>query len=344
MSGELETVNSLAGYFVEMPDDQPYYQFPIMGERIAEDYPVELDVDENWIPYFIPESQHPNEAFPQEVLDHMTALYSEHWFMICRDGELIIKSPCPDAVEGFDCYHLRYGAMYKVVMSSAMTFTWNNPMENGAAATPGLPQTSENFPYELKKDYIPLVVEGIENGQDIVEIGVVQNNEYIGAELVGGYPINLRVYAGDLNDISFEVITSGDPLGKPVDKGKAHLTLGIRNKRTESGITFAELGQADQLIIEAPEIFSPVQTYPNPFNPGTNIRYHLNRSSFVELNIFDLQGRQITTLLSGQLQQGPYSATWNGTDDTGNSVSSGVYFYRLHGADDIIQSKIMFLK
>ncbi len=68
---------------------------------------------------------------------------------------------------------------------------------------------------------------------------------------------------------------------------------------------------------------------PNPFNPKTEIRYALAESGAVELAVYDLSGRRINTLLSGQQSAGTHSVVWNGDDASGRAVASGIYFARL---------------
>ncbi len=70
---------------------------------------------------------------------------------------------------------------------------------------------------------------------------------------------------------------------------------------------------------------------PNPFNGSTQIHFELSGSSDYELEIFDIRGRRVTTL-GGQGQAGVNTIPWNGRDDQGEKVSSGVYFYRLESA------------
>ena len=67
------------------------------------------------------------------------------------------------------------------------------------------------------------------------------------------------------------------------------------------------------------------QNYPNPFNPETTITYDLIRNGYVELTIVDLLGRRIRTLLDEEKGAGRYQVTWNGLDDHGNQVASGIY-------------------
>ncbi|MBU8869704.1 MAG: T9SS type A sorting domain-containing protein [Gemmatimonadales bacterium] len=83
--------------------------------------------------------------------------------------------------------------------------------------------------------------------------------------------------------------------------------------------------------------------YPNPFNPGTAICFESPGSVVVDLDVFDSAGRLVRTLLSGELaKQGQNEIFWNGRDDGGGLVSSGVYFYRLE-AETFSQTKRMIL-
>ncbi|MGH1365936.1 MAG: choice-of-anchor B family protein [Calditrichia bacterium] len=75
--------------------------------------------------------------------------------------------------------------------------------------------------------------------------------------------------------------------------------------------------------------FTLTQNYPNPFNPATEIRYYLPRSERVQLTVFDLLGRQIASLVDATQPAGWHISRWDGLDNYGNEVTSGVYLYRL---------------
>jgi len=84
------------------------------------------------------------------------------------------------------------------------------------------------------------------------------------------------------------------------------------------------------------------QNYPNPFNPETRIEFSLPQTSFVTIDVFDILGKRIRRLVHERLSAGHKIVTWDGRDDSGQSVSSGVYFYRIV-ADDFAESKKMIL-
>ncbi len=86
------------------------------------------------------------------------------------------------------------------------------------------------------------------------------------------------------------------------------------------------------------------QNYPNPFNPETKIDFSLSLPSHVRLEIFDILGRGVTTLVDERLGAGGYSAVWRGIDRSGAPVASGVYFYRLVTDQGTRQEKMTLLR
>jgi hypothetical protein len=88
--------------------------------------------------------------------------------------------------------------------------------------------------------------------------------------------------------------------------------------------------------------FSLKQNYPNPFNPNTTIEYNISEPSSVRLKIFNIQGKEIATLINSEHSPGNYSVNWNGQDRFGRPVASGTYIYQIT-AGDYRESKRMIL-
>ena len=78
-----------------------------------------------------------------------------------------------------------------------------------------------------------------------------------------------------------------------------------------------------------PQGFALGQNYPNPFNPGTVIPYELAADSYVQLEVLNVLGQHVATLVDGEQAAGSYRVRWDGTDAAGGAVSAGVYLYRL---------------
>jgi len=108
-------------------------------------------------------------------------------------------------------------------------------------------------------------------------------------------------------------------------------------------------GVADpvSIISEAPALpnhFSLSQNYPNPFNPSTSIRFGLADKSAVSLVIYDIQGRQVKSLFTGIKAAGWHEQNWNGMDDAGQVVATGVYFTRLQSEAFTKTIKMLLIK
>jgi hypothetical protein len=83
------------------------------------------------------------------------------------------------------------------------------------------------------------------------------------------------------------------------------------------------------------------QNYPNPFNPSTVIKYSIEKAGQVYLKVYDLLGREVSTLVDEHQVAGTYTVTFN---TTGQSFSSGVYFYRLESGSFVATHKLILLK
>ena len=93
-----------------------------------------------------------------------------------------------------------------------------------------------------------------------------------------------------------------------------------------------------------PVEFSLSQNYPNPFNPYTNFRFTLAKPGRVKIEIFNIVGQRVRTLVDEQMKAGVYLADWDGKDERGNSVSSGIYFYRMEAGDFSDMKKMLLVK
>ena len=91
-------------------------------------------------------------------------------------------------------------------------------------------------------------------------------------------------------------------------------------------LTVTEVSAVGDVLPNAPIFTGAV---PNPFNPRTELRFTLPTRANVSLEIYDVRGRRVRTLLSDWLEAGPQTAIWNGQTDQGRSASSGRYFARL---------------
>jgi hypothetical protein len=103
--------------------------------------------------------------------------------------------------------------------------------------------------------------------------------------------------------------------------------------------------QTDVNPVAGPRLeFALAQNMPNPFGKGTSIEYVVPEPALVSLQVFDVNGRLIRTLVRGAVERGSHRIQWDGRDSQGSVLSSGVYFYRLENGDKTITKKSVLLR
>ncbi len=162
---------------------------------------------------------------------------------------------------------------------------------------------NRSFEGELQWDYN-------EDGARYVFIARVEDNRY--------YPLNTR-FDENTKRLFAHVNISGKYLLLKSLSGKENITTDL------------------------PGSFTLAQNYPNPFNPQTTIKFALPRNETVRLEIFNMLGQKVRTLINAELSAGYHRFIWNGKNTLGEPVSSGIYFYRLQAGDAFVKIKKMTL-
>ncbi|MEJ2627191.1 MAG: chitobiase/beta-hexosaminidase C-terminal domain-containing protein [bacterium] len=118
----------------------------------------------------------------------------------------------------------------------------------------------------------------------------------------------------------------------PSNVGTAHYIIDLSTEIESEG------------LIDFPYFNTLLQNYPNPFNPITTIRFGIPKKDKVTIKIYDILGREIITLVEKNFQAGWYNIIWDGTDNKGRKIDSGLYIYILKAGDFIKVRKLLFLK
>jgi len=127
------------------------------------------------------------------------------------------------------------------------------------------------------------------------------------------------------------------------DDGAATLATGRAIKfTTDPPDSYDSTGVEDDAVIPMSVVLLGNQ--PNPFNPVTTVAFGMPAAGEVEIAVYDVAGRHVRTLLSGEKGPGYHSVVWDGTSDAGEKVASGVYFARLTAMDEEHQAKMVLLK
>jgi subtilisin family serine protease len=114
----------------------------------------------------------------------------------------------------------------------------------------------------------------------------------------------------------------------------------VLNVSTDSILTSVD----SEEILAVPSKFELHQNYPNPFNPSTEILFDIPARQEVDLVIFNVLGQKIYSLVTGVRKAGQHKVVWNGLDDNGQTVSSGIYFYQLKAKNFVKTRKMMYLR
>ncbi len=139
----------------------------------------------------------------------------------------------------------------------------------------------------------------------------------------------------NLQDDSLLVLTPGTDY-----MGTETITLVAKDNENDSTVHSVDVWVSETGIADArPTEFKLSQNYPNPFNPTTAISYQLSAFSRVELNIYDLNGHKIKTLISGMQDPGYYTVNFYAGD-----LPSGVYLYRLSAGNEVVTKKMVLMK
>jgi hypothetical protein len=166
--------------------------------------------------------------------------------------------------------------------------------------------------------------------------------------------LKVKIWEGELADGALEPwlleITDPDPwvrgtwnqfgmLGTPIENG---------DEFELDDVVLREITSADAiddgLAAVAPAKFALAENYPNPFNPATTIEFSLDKTSDVTLRIYAITGQLVRTLVSSNMAVGSHQVTFNGRDDLGNALASGVYFYQLQTTDNVATHKMILMK
>jgi len=182
----------------------------------------------------------------------------------------------------------------------------------------------------------------------------VLDNVIISGNIVQGPPRNLRAIPSN-NSVSllWQAPASAIPLGYKVYRDGVAITsivnvLAYQDDTVASGIEYTYyvtavypqsmevpseivavqlLSDSDEVVV--PMVTSLVGNYPNPFNPETVIRFTLAHAEVVAVDVYNIRGQKVRSLAGGMYEAGVHNVVWNGRDDDGRSVGSGVYFYRM---------------
>ncbi|MDP8287982.1 MAG: carboxypeptidase-like regulatory domain-containing protein [Candidatus Electryonea clarkiae] len=172
-----------------------------------------------------------------------------------------------------------------------------------------------------------------------VGVAVWNENDLVGVALWGDDPLT-EVVEGFVEgeNLFARLWLSEEDLEIPVEFISPSGDL----KFSPDGLLIASVGGTRESVI--PSEFFLAQNYPNPFNPTTTIKYGLRDAVNVQLDIYNILGQRVHTLVDGPQKAGYYTIVWNGKDLNSKLVSSGTYFYQVHAGEFVKVRKMVIIK
>ncbi|MCK4359255.1 MAG: T9SS type A sorting domain-containing protein [Candidatus Cloacimonetes bacterium] len=337
VDGNFHTID---GYKIKMNQNAV---LPVSGDWELQTTEIPLyENQENWIGYFLDYSQSIGDAF-SSIWDKWITLAGKNW---------AVHRYYPQLEKLRSTFTVNPGELYIVTVSEDCDLVWGTGDSKPAYVKPA----TEVFSYEEKADYMPIFVDSTEDISNIDEIGVLLGDECIGASKIEGFPVFIPAYIEDedstgnkeYNELTFQVSSYGK-------SGKRIIPAFIYNETQnafvqepiildETSYAIVRLGTGEG--IEFPKEFALYQNYPNPVKGSTTISFSTAEGAEnAEIKIYNVKGQLVKTLLPTTTHQSPLTKViWDGKDDNGKPVSSGIYFYKFTSGNKSEIKKMILLR
>jgi hypothetical protein len=196
-------------------------------------------------------------------------------------------------------------------------------------------------------------------GSDTVEVSITESVGLVGMNPEPGsyqseVTVTLSVQSDDWDGVIFYTLDGTEPNDESlVYDNPIYITetLTIKARAYEFGAVTGEVSSGEYLIVVSTDdgSLAPLttilrQNYPNPFNPETVISFSLKEDDRVRISVYNIRGERIYTLLDSNLEAGEHSLLWEGKDDQGRVMPTGVYFYRMETSKESLSKKMLLIK
>ncbi len=341
----LDTIYSSAFYKINMVDYSKQYDIPYNMENTQTSINLYPGVD-NWVGYWLDESKNMKDAFGDNF-DKVTSMKSEKWsyapIPINPRKDLNITTP-----PSWITHTLHKGRGYIVrVNETIQGFSWENSGTQYLmkGATPKL----EHYNFKTTDDYMVMDIINIDD--NITEIGAFQEDVCVGATAVADNQAQLLLYpsAAKSNNLDLRIEYISENKSNTVDniyvydfkRNDFDASYNLTLEKSYYLVSFNDPYSDNNVTTPKLRLYG---NYPNPFNPETNITFDIQCDSKVKLEIYNIKGQKVKTLIDSRLSAGNHSAIWNGTNSSNKSVASGVYFYKLKSDGKELTKKMILLK
>lgn len=320
--------------------------------------PVELyvgnnNVFENWIGYFVPYKQGAGDAFSRLLPGSIRETYLDHIYKI--KAQTWSTSRINDAYDSPwivdpNRYTLSEGDMVAIMLlpHAPEEMYWKIVPQS---EEPRTREAAANFSYTEELDYTPIFIEFDPNdlpdevglmvageckGAAVVDSTIIEVNYYASAAAKGEDEIEIMFYYGNKGKKKAPDTKVYNPETMLFEDGKLKASqLG------DYGYISYSRSEGSPLV---PLVTELKQNYPNPFKGITNISWVLEKDEPITVDIYNLKGQKVKSFYSGMGKKGRQVLSWDAKDNNGQTVASGIYFYRLNTPEGSKVQKMMVMK
>ncbi len=308
--------------------------------------PIPISYQECWIGYFLPNTQTPQAAFGT-MLNNLYYIQHKNWTMVRTKP--IPSAPWLVTVHMGQYFTISYGEMLKVKRfdNSPLAFVWCNSNQN---QTEYKAEDTSYYSFVKEPEYKAVFVE-LDSISDAKEVGLFVDDICVGAAVVESKTVMVPAYISDYpedTEISVELWNGSKGNNKVKSfmlyqqKDNQWITSN-RIKNTTEDFHYVSFNKKHNEIEEPIKKFA-LNNYPNPFNPTTTISFDLPSDDKIEIEIFNIKGQLVKTLIKETKNAGHYQIVWEGKDNQGKAVGSGVYFTKMKTSKQNLVKKMLLMK
>jgi hypothetical protein len=325
------------GYWIRMDCER---ELIISGLPIPVCLPIPLNADWNLVSY-LPSSPDSTEHALGSIMDNIVVALGFDSVALTYDPLLPEFSTLTTMATGF-------GYWVKVYTEDILVYPGVGPKASYSRPLATVARTAVNNYVKPTRQWVSLYSpQLILNGEMVSEgvevTAVTMNGKIVGAATVGanGKFGFMPIYADDNTQETDKRLSPG-----------SQFYLIINGVKTSEKFIWTENG--DRIEIKAltgmgssdivPSHYCLYQNYPNPFNPMTGISFDLPQAADVTLEVFNIAGQKVATIISTEMPAGKHTIQWDSRDANGNQLASGMYLYRLKAGDFADTKKMMLLK
>jgi len=305
-----------------------------------------------WISYTLLPSQNIRDAFGPNWLK-VKSVRAEDWFYSIppvdpKGGGLISEPLYSWTTQG---KNMDFGKGYIVTFKEDMSlFTWNRSYAP-EPITPGK-EKAMCFTWKDKPDYVVIDVIDVENAENVLEIGVLQDGICIGAVKTDSFPCQILAYPDYDNQSPLEFEIVYDSKAQP-SIHHIYEMLDLNDFTFNGGYIIPEQDGLYQVKLNGSDTayadnqlnkVRAISNYPNPFNPSTTIAFSIPETGRVRVSVYNVKGEKIKDLLNTEMTRGNHRLVWDGRDNCSNPVSSGIYFVRINTGTESHTHKMLLMK